>query len=46
MSPEAAQAVLSLDIPGVYEQIEYHRYYPAADVAAHLVGMTDVDDCG
>lgn len=46
MSPEAAQAVLSLDVPGVYEQIEYHRYYPAADVAAHLVGMTDVDDRG
>lgn len=46
MSPEAAQAVLSLDIPGVYEQVEYHRYYPAADVAAHLVGMTDVDDRG
>ncbi len=46
MSPEAAQAVLVLDIPGVYEQIEYHRYYPAAEVAAHLVGMTDVDDRG
>lgn len=46
MSPEAAQAVLSLDIPGVYEQVEYHRYYPAGDVAAHLVGMTDVDDRG
>ena len=46
MSPEAAQAVLALDIPGVYEQIEYHRYYPAAEVAAHLVGMTDVDDRG
>ncbi|HCS63789.1 MAG TPA: cell division protein [Cellvibrio sp.] len=46
MSPQAAQAVLALDIPGVYEQIEYHRYYPAAEVAAHLVGMTDVDDRG
>ena len=46
MSPDAAQAVLVLDIPGVYEQVEYHRYYPAADVAAHLVGMTDVDDRG
>ncbi|HSC68876.1 MAG TPA: penicillin-binding protein 2 [Cellvibrio sp.] len=46
MSPEAAQAVLVLDIPGVYEQVEYHRYYPAGDVAAHLVGMTDVDDRG
>ncbi len=46
MSPQAAQGVLALDIPGVYEQVEYHRYYPAADVAAHLVGMTDVDDRG
>lgn len=46
MPPQAAQTVLALDIPGVYEQVEYHRYYPAADVAAHLVGMTDVDDRG
>ena len=46
MSPEAAQAILALEIPGVYQQIEYHRYYPAGEVAAHLVGMTDVDDRG
>lgn len=46
MPPQAAQAILALDVPGVYEQVEYHRYYPAADVAAHLVGMTDVDDRG
>lgn len=46
MSPESAQAVLALDVPGVYEQVEYHRYYPAAEVAAHLVGMTDIDDRG
>lgn len=46
MPPQAAQAILEKDIPGVYEQVEYHRYYPAADVAAHLVGMTDVDDRG
>ena len=46
LSPDAAQAILALDIPGVYEQVEYHRYYPAGEVAAHLVGMTDVDDRG
>ncbi|QEI14253.1 penicillin-binding protein 2 [Cellvibrio japonicus] len=46
LAPQAAQTVLALDIPGVYEQVEYHRYYPAADVAAHLVGRTDVDDRG
>lgn len=46
MSPDAAKTILDLAIPGVYEQVEYHRYYPAGDVAAHLVGMTDVDDRG
>lgn len=46
MPPDAAQTILALEIPGVYEQVEYHRYYPAGEVAAHLVGMTDVDDRG
>lgn len=46
MSPDAAQKVMELDIPGVNNQTEYHRYYPAGDVAAHIVGMTDVDDRG
>jgi len=46
MPPDAAQVVLALGIPGVYEQVEYHRYYPAGEVAAQIVGMTDVDDRG
>lgn len=46
MSPDAAQKIMDLDVPGVNIQTEYHRYYPAADVAAHIVGMTDVDDRG
>lgn len=46
LPPDAAQVILALEIPGVYEQVEYHRYYPAGEVAAHLVGMTDVDDRG
>jgi len=46
MSPDAAQKIMALEIPGVNNQTEYHRYYPAADVAAHIVGMTDVDDRG
>lgn len=46
MSPDAAQKIMDLDIPGVNSQTEYHRYYPAGDVAAHIVGMTDVDDRG
>jgi cell division protein FtsI (penicillin-binding protein 3) len=46
MSPPDARAVLRLKIPGVGGRREYQRYYPAGEVASHLVGMTDVDDRG
>lgn len=46
MPPDAAQKVMALEIAGVNKQTEYHRYYPAADVAAHIVGLTDIDDRG
>ena len=32
MSPERAAAAMDLDIPGVYLQREYRRYYPAGEV--------------
>ena len=35
-----------LAIPGVYLQQEYRRYYPEGEVAAHVVGLTNVDDQG
>jgi cell division protein FtsI (penicillin-binding protein 3) len=46
VSPDIADKVDALAIPGVYEQKEYRRYYPAGEVAAHLVGFTGVDDTG
>src|SRR5690606_25194359 len=46
MPPQAAEEILALDVPGVHSQTEYRRYYPAGDVTAHLVGMTDIDDRG
>jgi cell division protein FtsI (penicillin-binding protein 3) len=46
MNPDQAEEILSLDFPGVYSQREYKRYYPAGEVAAHVVGFTDVDDRG
>jgi cell division protein FtsI (penicillin-binding protein 3) len=46
MPPEQAVAVKSLGIPGVYSMREYQRYYPAGEVAGHLVGFTTVDDQG
>jgi cell division protein FtsI (penicillin-binding protein 3) len=46
LSPEVAEHVLKLDIPGVFLQREFRRYYPYGDQTAHLLGFTDVDDKG
>jgi len=46
VSPEQAQEVLAINLPGVNVQREYRRYYPAGEVAGHLVGFTDIDDEG
>ena len=46
MPPEQAARIKGLGIPGVYLQREYRRYYPAGEVAGHVVGFTTVDDQG
>lgn len=46
MIPHDAREVLDLRIPGVYAQHEYKRYYPAHEMAAHLIGFTNIDDEG
>lgn len=44
--PELANQVMRLGISGIFQQREYRRYYPAGEVTAQLVGMTDLDDKG
>ncbi|MCW8880389.1 MAG: penicillin-binding transpeptidase domain-containing protein [Kangiellaceae bacterium] len=46
LDPSTATVVKTLDLPGVYLRDEFRRYYPSAEIAAHLVGFTDVDDKG
>ncbi len=46
ISPDLAAKVMSLEIPGIFMQREYKRFYPAGDVTAHLVGFTGIDDNG
>jgi len=46
MNPDAAKAVLALNIPGVNGQREYKRYYPSGGVTAHVLGFTNIDDRG
>ncbi|MGC9386029.1 MAG: peptidoglycan D,D-transpeptidase FtsI family protein [Hydrogenovibrio sp.] len=44
--PEISQQIAELDVPGLYIQNQYKRYYPAGEVVGHLVGFTDIDDKG
>ena len=46
MPPEQAARVKALGVPGVYLLREYRRYYPAGEVAGHVVGFTTIDDKG
>jgi cell division protein FtsI (penicillin-binding protein 3) len=46
LSPEHAERVLALKLPGVNVQREYRRFYPAGEVTGHLVGFTNIDDDG
>ncbi|MEQ1669102.1 MAG: penicillin-binding protein 2, partial [Sulfuriferula sp.] len=46
LPPDQAAAVAQLGIAGMALQREYRRYYPAGEVAAHLLGFTGLDDSG
>jgi cell division protein FtsI (penicillin-binding protein 3) len=46
ISPDQAATVMALGIPGVFQQREYRRYYPAGEVMAHVVGFTGIEENG
>jgi cell division protein FtsI (penicillin-binding protein 3) len=46
LNPELAHQVMALKLPGINSLREYRRYYPAGEVAGHLVGFTNIDDDG
>jgi cell division protein FtsI (penicillin-binding protein 3) len=46
ISPDQAAKVMALGIPGVFQQREFRRYYPAGEVMAHMVGFTGIEDNG
>jgi cell division protein FtsI (penicillin-binding protein 3) len=41
-----AKQIAALDIRGIYQRTEDKRQYPEGEVAAHLVGFTNVEDHG
>jgi cell division protein FtsI (penicillin-binding protein 3) len=46
LPPEEAARVVKLGLQGVGLQREYRRYYPGAEMTAHLLGFTGLDDEG
>jgi len=46
MPPDTADKVTALHLPGIHQQNEYRRYYPAGEMAAHVLGFTGVEDEG
>mgnify|MGYP001340245478 CR=1 FL=1 len=44
--PDHAREILDKRITGVFSEREYRRFYPAGEVAAQLVGFTNVDGQG
>ena len=46
VEPDVAARVRGLSVPGVYFEREFRRYYPEAEVAAHVVGFTNIDGQG
>ena len=46
LPPEIAENVADLNIKGVYLKREFYRYYPTGEMAAHVLGFTDIDGKG
>jgi cell division protein FtsI (penicillin-binding protein 3) len=46
LHPAVADQVRGLGLQGIEIRKEYRRFYPAGEVAAHLVGFTNIDDVG
>ncbi len=46
MNPAMAKDIADLSLAGIGIQQEFKRYYPAAEVASHVVGFTNIDEHG
>ncbi|NNJ65954.1 MAG: penicillin-binding protein 2 [Xanthomonadales bacterium] len=46
LNPRVAEEIRALELPGVFLQKEYRRFYPAGEVTSHVIGFTNIDDVG
>ena len=46
INPDQARAILEHNVPGVFSQREFRRFYPQGEAMAHVLGFTNIDDRG
>lgn len=46
LSPERAQLVHDLGVPGISLMREFRRYYPHGEAVSHVIGLTNIDERG
>lgn len=46
ITPEKAQEIRTLNLPGIYVAEDHKRYYPYSGFAAHILGFTGIDSQG
>lgn len=46
VSVEVAEQIRKMKVPGFHQQAEMRRFYPEGNVAAHVVGFTNIEDLG
>ncbi len=44
--PDTAEKIAAMNLPGIHQQTEYRRYYPAGELTAHMLGFTGAEDNG
>ena len=46
VSPGLVEKVKRLQLPGVFSEPEFKRFYPSGEVSAHILGYTNIKDVG
>jgi stage V sporulation protein D (sporulation-specific penicillin-binding protein) len=46
ITPEKAQEIRNLNLPGIYIAEDFKRYYPFGEFASHILGFTGIDSQG
>ncbi|KQT69947.1 MULTISPECIES: peptidoglycan D,D-transpeptidase FtsI family protein [unclassified Aureimonas] len=46
LTPRQQQQILSLGLPGIGFRTEKRRFYPGGSTAAHILGLTNIDNAG